>query len=563
MAVPRLTNTSTSPDAYDDSNCSNSTAEDDNDMMNRSLRSTPLTPRKSPLRQQPQLSTSNHSQNNNSISNIQMRYYQQQQQHSNTIRVCTIRQLIITGMLLCFAFLSFSSNWSDLMLHQTQYNSMFTLNSDPSQQEEQQQHEQSASWIMLRQPRKQALTFIPSIDEVMINEHLPTILDTTPSRQISTITTSSVISQESDNDVPDISQESNNDVPVDNRPPLDTIIDDNDQIIGDPEWLLDFAILGYGKCGTSTMMFWLKEHPEIQAFGREKGHFMARKPGLMIRQLYENLEPGPYQRGYKAPQDVTQTHILDYYRAYWPNAKFILGIRHPIRWFESLYNFRIQNLKIPTDLPNPNDLIGPCKTGRYLTCTNKGDFANSLLKLGQQNYPSRRPATELEKSIVERYNRTIVIDTSKIEYMSNPIFIFELDQLSDSNSTRNDQFRMDFTNFMQLKEPLPPLPHYIPGKKRTSDEQIIRDKLKINICHDEYIPVRNELMVLARSSSEWIRTVFLLSPTVTVSSKEYFESILMGWMKDPCDDYHVSTLETTTSPTPATTEADDQVTKDE
>jgi hypothetical protein len=47
--------------------------------------------------------------------------------------------------------------------------------------------------------------------------------------------------------------------------------------------------------------------------------------------------------------------------------------------------------------------------------------------------------------------------------------------------------------------------------------------------------VREELMVLARQSSWWIRKVFLNSPTVFVSSRDYFETILQGWMKDPCN----------------------------
>jgi hypothetical protein len=321
------------------------------------------------------------------------------------------------------------------------------------------------------------------------------------------------------------------------RPPLDTIIDEKDRIIGDPGWLLDFAILGYGKCGTSTMMFWLREHPEIQAFGTEKGHFMSRKPGLMVRQLYEKLEVGPYQRGYKAPQDVTQIHILDYYRTYWPHAKFIIGIRHPVRWFESLYNFRVQNLGATKTMPHPNDLIGPCHSGRFLTCTNKGDFAVSLLKLGKHNYPTARPATELETTIISRYeylNRTF--DSSTVEYMPNPLFLFELDQLGDSNETRSEIFRDDFTKFMSLKEQLPALPHFIPGKKRTLEEQKHRDSLKIKICDGEYQPVRDELMILARQTSVWIREVFLNSPSVHVSSRDYFESILEGWMRDPCMD---------------------------
>ena len=86
------------------------------------------------------------------------------------------------------------------------------------------------------------------------------------------------------------------------RPALDTIIDDNNTIIGDASWLLDFGIIGFGKCGTSTMMMWLKEHKEVQAFDMELKELLIKQPGALVRRLYTQLQPGPYQRGYKAPQ---------------------------------------------------------------------------------------------------------------------------------------------------------------------------------------------------------------------------------------------------------------------
>jgi hypothetical protein len=38
-------------------------------------------------------------------------------------------------------------------------------------------------------------------------------------------------------------------------PPLDSIVDQNLTIIGDPQPVLDFAIIGFGKCGTSTLLY--------------------------------------------------------------------------------------------------------------------------------------------------------------------------------------------------------------------------------------------------------------------------------------------------------------------
>lgn len=41
---------------------------------------------------------------------------------------------------------------------------------------------------------------------------------------------------------------------------------------------------------------------------------------------------------YQAPRDITQPHVIDYYRRYFNQTKLIVGLRHPILWFESLYS---------------------------------------------------------------------------------------------------------------------------------------------------------------------------------------------------------------------------------
>lgn len=317
------------------------------------------------------------------------------------------------------------------------------------------------------------------------------------------------------------------------RPPLEAIVTTNNTIIGDPEWLVNFGILGFGKCGTSTMMVWLREHPEVQAFGKELSDLMRWKPGRLVRRFYEELEAGPFIRGYKAPQDVSQPHILDFYRQYWPQAKIIIGIRHPISWFESLYNFRVQNLPAHQTLPHPNKLIGGCQKGKYGTCTDKGNFGFQLLKMGFQNYPHPRLANDVEKRIVERYPRS-KMNITTFEPMTNSVFLFELEQLSDANLTRSERFRQDVTNFMGLQEMLPSLPHKIPGQKHVDEEQKRRDGLKINICDDEYERVRADLMQMSVTTSLWLRQVFLHHPNVLVSSPDYFNEIMQRWGIDPC-----------------------------
>jgi len=125
----------------------------------------------------------------------------------------------------------------------------------------------------------------------------------------------------------------------DGRPDLDSLVhNETNEIIGDVQFLLDFAIVGFGKCGTSTMMHWLADHPEVQSFREEVWDLMRHQPGDLVRRLYLDLPPGPYKRGYKSPSEIVQFHIIKYFRTIFPKTRLIIGLRNPVRWFESLYS---------------------------------------------------------------------------------------------------------------------------------------------------------------------------------------------------------------------------------
>ena len=113
------------------------------------------------------------------------------------------------------------------------------------------------------------------------------------------------------------------------RPALDSLIQ-GEKIIGDVQFLLDFAIVGFGKAGTSTMMDWLAAHPSVAMFAKEVYDLVHQRPAQLVQSLYEDLPAGDqYLRGYKNPLEISQPHVLEYYRTYWPKTKLICGLRHP------------------------------------------------------------------------------------------------------------------------------------------------------------------------------------------------------------------------------------------
>ena len=122
-------------------------------------------------------------------------------------------------------------------------------------------------------------------------------------------------------------------------PPLETIIDEDGNVIGNPQVLLQFSVIGFGKCGTSSLMHWLEMHPELQMLNQEVWALTGRDPARLIRRLHKKLTAN-LKRGYKCPGDVLAQFVMEYYRKYWPRTKLFVGIRHPVLWFQSLYNFR-------------------------------------------------------------------------------------------------------------------------------------------------------------------------------------------------------------------------------
>lgn len=333
------------------------------------------------------------------------------------------------------------------------------------------------------------------------------------------------------------------------RPPLDSLIDKDGNITGDVQFLLDFAIVGFGKCGTSTLMHLLAQHAEVACFRQEIWELIHSRPAQLVQLLYKNFPPSPHlKRGYKCPAEITEPHILDYYRKFWPRTKLIVGIRHPIWWFQSLYNFRVQNLQ-PNDPPmlHPNKLVGRCYWGMQMTCTERANFAYQLLRLGKQNGPSsnsrKRAPTNLSRlveSIVGHFPKTWY-NVSAVPYHPNPVFLYETTQLHENQ----DQFLGDLSAFLGLTtSPLSgPIPSIQPGYSwQNASLQASKDALKISICHDEYRPVRRELLRLAKQTSEWILTDFYDAPTVVVSDKHRFGRILEAWKSDPCESSGLETV---------------------
>jgi hypothetical protein len=110
------------------------------------------------------------------------------------------------------------------------------------------------------------------------------------------------------------------------------------KVTGDVAWLLQFAVLGFPKCGTSFMMRYLGQHDEI-AMLTDKEHCeltTGTKDSFLVKTLLDKLPSGNYARGLKCPKQLEDPLAMDRLFRYFPNVRVIVGVRHPVLWYVPL-----------------------------------------------------------------------------------------------------------------------------------------------------------------------------------------------------------------------------------
>ncbi len=323
-----------------------------------------------------------------------------------------------------------------------------------------------------------------------------------------------------------------------NWPPLSALIGNDGNIRDDVDvsGLLDFAIIGFGKTGTTSLLRHLSEMTD--SLSKEHCDLVVNNSGQLLKDLYEDHarrikqakrnseEPEDRLRGLKCPQDISSDYSIVNYAKYFPSTKLIIGVRHPVLWFESLYNFRVTNVPWK-EMPPTSELTRGCHSGSQGVCAWRANFHDFLSRLGKTPMSSTS-----EKQLLQ-------LGLDRVKSNVGPVFLYDVSQLSESDSdggARSTQFRTDLKRFLGLQTEIPPFPlvdtsgrfDFLPGVKH----QVNRNK--IDICQPKHDIIRKVLMEKAKLASTWIRKYFLQSDEVFVSSRDHFELILESWMHDPC-----------------------------
>mmetsp|Transcript_13995 Transcript_13995/g.26197 ORF Transcript_13995/g.26197 Transcript_13995/m.26197 type:complete len:402 (+) Transcript_13995:257-1462(+) len=303
-------------------------------------------------------------------------------------------------------------------------------------------------------------------------------------------------------------------------------------------FLLDFVVAGFAKCGTSSLNTLLASHPSIQETGNEEDHYFLREDNItIIHRLYEDLflptrnrtNRSKILKGFKCPHHIQSEKVLNLMAALYTNTKMIISVRHPVLWFQSYYNYRVTENETELLMGSPNELIGELKCSSctsdkapWLLSTAAGEFHRFLAALKKTPLSDPDELNLLKPFTKPRWNIT--------GFPKNPnaVFFCALAQLEDKNESRSSVFRRDLQHFLHLDKGFSIIPH----QKRKRDD--IKSTAKINICKEQFLPVRNELMNIARNASLWLRNYFMRGDNVFFSSEDFLIDALMKWMVDPC-----------------------------
>jgi hypothetical protein len=321
------------------------------------------------------------------------------------------------------------------------------------------------------------------------------------------------------------------------------------------QFLLDFAIIGNAKCGTSTIMNWLHEHSQIQIPRDELYHLKSKEAWDLVGVFYDYFG-GPQEllpqsiKGYKSPSDITNERAIRMLRAYFPHTKLLIGLRHPVFMLESFYNFRIQN---GYSLPPLEKLHYRNLANQYAVSFSRADYHTSLMYLGKTNLTAPEelalmpaPAQKQIQKQLDKRNNLTEIDGHRnsnnlllppFVQVPNPVFLYDTAQLSakDNHPALLHEFGQDIANYLGLSAALPPPPRHSPGKRLLNATlQAERDAKKIHICEDRYMEQRKQLLHIGERAAKWILDYFLPSENVYVSNPEHFRDILRGYSQDPC-----------------------------
>ena len=304
---------------------------------------------------------------------------------------------------------------------------------------------------------------------------------------------------------------------------------------GNNETTLDFAIIGFAKTGTTFLHDILANHSQVIMHDDEfwgDGNMLKQWLNETTKYVQnetnrEQLQSTTQRRGIKCPRIVKETARLD--QLLNNTSRVIVGVRHPVHWFESLYNYRIwqKHEKKRFNKQPPLRLLHNNRTDWLGLSTGAARFDLYLKQLGKV------PLSSDELQHMTQVKKVDGIMQSTEHHSQHPIkvFLYPMEQIKDNDTTRRLHFQQTLQQFLNLDTPF----HDLASKQKVNVNNFVHSE-NMNICEEQYRFIRDTLVWQGKHASEWIRNKFMKSEDVVVSDVGFMNEILGRWSVDPCDE---------------------------
>jgi len=314
---------------------------------------------------------------------------------------------------------------------------------------------------------------------------------------------------------------------------------------------------------------WLNMHENIAVLDQENMSLQKSHPARILRFITRQLPEGRYRRGYKSPNDVSDGRARNKLGIHYPQTKLLIGLRHPVLWFESFYNYRVQNGYTMPNLTEHKLAKFVCEKEFHGACVSRASYHVTLARWGKT--PLLSPNDEKYDSFYktgykrddewsifsQKEQRDLKNEFNKTAISPNPLFLYDVSQLrvpptggkddvddEKQSHKRYEDFVLSLQRFLGVPMNVSAMPAMIresPGRDLNATEQARRDSLKIDICDDKFKAYHERLLEVGTTFARWITNYFSKSPYgvvlgggYSIEGTSHLLETIQSYGNDPC-----------------------------
>ena len=315
---------------------------------------------------------------------------------------------------------------------------------------------------------------------------------------------------------------------------------------------MDFLIAGHPKTGTTTLVANLAKVAPMKV-----KDFCASKPATILHyvidawpQKFPEIMDGPNKYvsdkslmmvGSKCPQFIGDPELLSRFTISHPRMKLIVGIRHPVEWFNSFIRMGhtedlYKKMKICPHYKNIDPISGipggiasnaarnkdqheiciaECRCGIPI-CFHRSRLHIGLARIGKTGLSSDERKLLAPKDPDGGEN---LFDAQA----KNPVFVYDQSQMKE------DSYWDELAGFLGL--------NYIPNEHYHSSKG---SEKNVTLCIPFYDEFRSKIMEHSYNMSVWLEDYFLPlgldpnRPDVVIANTKTFQEIIQTYKRDPC-----------------------------